>query len=352
MELKGRKLLILNIIIENYMQTGEPVGSRTISKYSELNISPATIRNEMADLEDMGLIMQPHASAGRVPTDMGYRVYVDNLLEKRLEDLEFREDLLKKKELEYENNSKLLEDKFDRIENLLHNVAVLLADNTNYTTLVTAPSSKMKIKFLQLSMITRNQLILVCVTDGNVIKNQIIDVSTRLSEQTLLQLNVLLNTNLTGKFVEQINLSDIKSIKNKASGYEEIIEKILDALSKMFFLDEDKDIYTGGATNIMKYPELYKADNFEGLLTEIVEKNELTKFMNEAGSYDGAIQIYIGRENKISNMNDCSVVTMNFDINNNIKSTIGIIGPKRMDYEKVIKNLSQLKYIIDKLFDN
>lgn len=352
MKLEGRKLTILNIIIESYMQTGEPVGSRTISKYSQLNISPATVRNEMADLEDMGLIMQPYTSAGRIPTDLGYRIYVDNLLKERYEELYDREKEIEKRENDLITKSKLIEEKYDKIEKLLHNVAVQLADKTNYTTLVTATSSKVRIKFLQLSKIDANRLILVCVTDANMIRNQILEVDKNLFEEEILKLNLVLNTNLTGKFVDQIGLADINIMKKQASIDDEIFSKITDALGKALYSDDEMEIYTGGTSNILRYPELSRTNNFQGLLTEIVEKNELTKFMNEAGASENDIEIYIGNENKISYMNDCSVVTMKFELDKGVKSTVGIIGPKRMDYQKVLDNLENLRYQIRKLFDD
>ena len=178
--LDDRKLKILQAIIQNYLETGEPVGSRTISKYTDLNLSSATIRNEMSDLEDMGYIIQPHTSAGRIPTDKGYRLYVDLLL--------------LDKNQEVENMKNILIEKADRLENLLQQVARLLAVNTNYTTMVTTPQYKKKVKFMQLTEISDDQLLAVVVFERNIVKNQIIRISSPLTKETILKLNIILNT--------------------------------------------------------------------------------------------------------------------------------------------------------------
>ena len=191
--LSERKLKILHAIIQNYLETGEPVGSRTISKYTDLNLSSATIRNEMADLEELGYILQPHTSAGRIPSDQGYRLYVDMLMEEKEQELnEMQEQML---------------DKADRMEQLLSQAARVLANSTNYATMVSTPvSSANKLKFIQLSAVDEEQIIAVIVLGGNVIKNKIINVEEPLSNENLLKLNMLLNTTLTGMSIEEINL--------------------------------------------------------------------------------------------------------------------------------------------------
>ena len=166
MELNDRKKLILKAIIANYLETGEPVGSRTISKHPELNLSSATIRNEMADLEDMGLILQPHTSAGRIPSDAGYRFYVDQLMMER--------------ETEHEEKQALIQ-KVDKMEVLLKQVANVLASNTNYATMVSSPHyQKVTLKFVQLSQVDQEHLLAVIVTQGNVVKNKMMSVDDSL----------------------------------------------------------------------------------------------------------------------------------------------------------------------------
>ena len=163
MELQDRKMKILQAIVRNYLETGEPVGSRTISKYTDLNLSSATIRNEMSDLEEMGLIMQPHTSAGRIPTDAGYRIYVDNMLSAGRQEVEEMRSLLLEKQ--------------DKLETMLQQVAKLLADNTNYTSMISSPMVRSnKIKFIQLSQVDANMVLAVIVLEGNLIRNRMIHV--------------------------------------------------------------------------------------------------------------------------------------------------------------------------------
>ncbi len=190
MVLDDRKMKILQAIIKNYLETGEPVGSRTISKYTDLNLSSATIRNEMSDLEELGFILQPHTSAGRIPSDAGYRLYVDNMMREKEQELEERQQEVLKLE-------ELLVEKVDKVETLLQNVAKTLASNTNYATMITAPTyNKNKVKFIQLSQVDDTHLLAVIVAQGNIIKNKIIDVNELLDNETLLKLNILLNSSL------------------------------------------------------------------------------------------------------------------------------------------------------------
>ena len=203
MQLDERKTKILQAIIRNYLETGEPVGSRTISKYTDLNLSSSTIRNEMADLEELGYIVQPHTSAGRIPSDQGYRFYVDCMMEqKEQEVVEMKEMLLERQ---------------DRMENLLKQVARVLARNTQYATMISAPQTHgSKVKFIQLSRVDYNQILAVIVVEGNVIKNNILHVTQELDDETLLKLNILLNTNLNGLAIDEINLAMIAVMKQQA----------------------------------------------------------------------------------------------------------------------------------------
>ncbi|MBO5657707.1 MAG: heat-inducible transcription repressor HrcA, partial [Agathobacter sp.] len=191
--LDERKIKILDAIIRNYLETGEPVGSRTISKYTDLNLSSATIRNEMADLEEMGYIVQPHTSAGRIPSDQGYRFYVDRMM--------------KEKDREVSEMKEFVIEKTQKMEKVLKQVAKLLATNTNYATMVTAPAYQHnKVKFIQLSQIDAHQILAVVVMSNNIVKNHVIPVEEGLDNETLLKLNILLNTALNGLSLQEINL--------------------------------------------------------------------------------------------------------------------------------------------------
>lgn len=337
-ELSERKLKILKAVIQNYLETGEPVGSRTISKYTDLNLSSATIRNEMADLEELGYIFQPHTSAGRIPSDKGYRLYVDMLMQdKEQEVTEIKEQMLQKA---------------DKMDQLLKQAAKVLANNTNYATMVSAPvSMKNRLKFIQLSQVDEEQLIAVIVLEGNIVKNQIIRVDQDLGSETILKLNMLLNTTLNGMSIDQITLGLIAKLKEQAGIHSGVISDVLDAVGNVIQLDQDMEIYTSGATNIFRYPELSDKQSAQEIISAFEEKQQLSELVTQTLSSDTkGIQVYIGNETPVQNMKDCSIVTATYELGEGMQGTIGIIGPKRMDYEHVMDTLKTLQTELDTIF--
>ena len=341
MELDERKKKILNVIIRNYMETGEPVGSRTISKDPDLKLSSATIRNEMSDLEEMGYIIQPHTSAGRIPSDKGYRFYVEHLMEE--------------KDKEVADMKAFVIEHTEKMDQVLQQVAKLLAVNTNYATMITSPQTHhSKVKFLQLSNVDEHNILVVVVLEGNLVKNKIIPVDEPIDNEQMLKLNMLLNTNLTGFSMEEINLGTIALLKEKAGIHSKLIGSVLDAVAEAINEGEDLEIYTSGATNILKYPELSDSGNASELLNAFEEKDQLVSLVTENLAEDEeqtGIQVYIGNEAPIQTMKDCSVVTATYELGEGVKGTIGIIGPKRMDYENVMSNLKNLKAQLDGILD-
>ncbi|MCR4604679.1 MAG: heat-inducible transcriptional repressor HrcA [Eubacterium sp.] len=340
MELNDRKKKILELIIRTYMETGEPVGSRTVSKYTDLGLSSATIRNEMSDLEEMGYIIQPHTSAGRIPSDKAYRMYVDSIL--------------KDKDKEVSDMQELLIDKADKIDLLLKQVAKLLAQNTNYTSMVTKPRSlHRRIKFIQLTRMNDGQLLLLIVTQTNNVTNKFIPLDEEISDEELAQLNFLLNTALGGMDVSEISIALASKIKSQAGGFDGLVSSVLDTIAKEF-ADDESEVYTSGATNILKYPELMDKEKMEGLLSTFEEKQMLDVWANDPGSdeedTEHSIKVYIGDESPIESMRDCSVVTATYKIEEGVYGKIGIVGPKRMDYEKVVGTLENCMHQLDDIF--
>ena len=338
-ELDERKQKILHAIIQNYLETGEPVGSRTISKYADLGLSSATIRNEMSDLEEMGYIIQPHTSAGRIPSDMGYRFYVDQLM--------------KEKEQEVTEMKELMIQRQDKMELVLKQMAKVLAANTNYATMITSPQyHRTKLKFIQLSVISEDQLLAVVVAEGNVVKNKVIPISHGLDNETILKLNILLNTSLNGLTMEEINLSTIAKLKEQAGIHSEVINSVLDAVAEAIQMDDDLEVYTSGTTNIFKYPELADSTKDSALISAFEDKQQLASLMEDMkDGEDTGIQVYIGNETPGQTMKDCSVVTTTYELGEGMRGTIGIVGPKRMDYEKVVDNLKTLTNQLDLIFN-
>ena len=337
MELNERKQKILEAIIRNYMETGEPVGSRTVSKYTDLNLSSATIRNEMSDLEEMGYILQPHTSAGRIPSDKAYRLYVDTILQRKDE--------------EVSEMKELMVEKADKIDLLLQQVAKLLAQNTNYTSMVTKPKYQHKrIKFIQLNQMSERQLLVIVVLDNNHVSNKFINLMTDADENVIAQMNFLMNTALTGLDFTEINMAIMQQIKEKAGEYGELASSILDCISEVMTEEDDSEIYTSGATNILKYPELSDKEKMTGLLSTFEEKQMLSAWANDEPPEDDkehGIQVYIGEESPVESMKDCSVVTATYRIKEGVYGKIGIVGPKRMDYEKVVGTLENCMQQLD-----
>nr|WP_125141029.1 heat-inducible transcriptional repressor HrcA [Clostridium transplantifaecale] len=342
MELDERKVKILKAIIQTYLETGEPVGSRTISKYSDLQLSSATIRNEMSDLEELGFIVQPHTSAGRIPSDKGYRFYVDQLM--------------KEKENEVTEMQELVIQRVDRVELLLKQLAKLLAVNTNYATMISGPQyHHTKLKFIQLSRVEAGKLLIVTVLEGNIIKNSIVRLDAELNDDDILNLNILLNNSLNGLTIEQINLDVISKMKEQAGDRRQVVDLVLNEVADAIRAnEEDLQIYTEGTTNIFKYPELSDGQKASQLISTL-EQKELLKNLFTDSEEDGGkneIQVYIGNETPVQSMQDCSVVTANYVLGDGLRGTIGIIGPKRMDYEKVVSTLRSLMNQLEDTFKN
>lgn len=337
--LDERKQKILKAIIQTYLATGEPVGSRTISKYTDLNLSSATIRNEMSDLEDMGYILQPHTSAGRIPSDKGYRLYVDAMM--------------REKEEEVAEIKELMIQKTDRMEKVLKQIVKVLASNTNYATMITGPSyNRTKVKFIQLSKVGSDQLLAVIVTEGNMVRNKMIDLDEEMDDETVLKLNLLLNTQLNGLTMEEINLGMITKLKEQAGIHSGVVSRVLDTIAETISDEGEVPIFTSGATNILKYPELTDNEMASQLISAFEEKRQLVSMLQGTTDEEEntGIQVYIGSESPVQSMKDCSVVTATYELGDGMKGTIGIIGPKRMDYENVVDNLKTLKAQLDTIF--
>ncbi|MDO4476296.1 MAG: heat-inducible transcriptional repressor HrcA [Lachnospiraceae bacterium] len=330
-KMDDRKWMILKAIIKTYLETGEPVGSRTISKYPGLSLSSATIRNEMSDLEEMGYILQPHTSAGRIPSDAGYRLYVDRMMEEKDQQISEQRELMIQRQ--------------EKTEMLLKQVVKYLAANTNYATMISGPQiHRTKLKFIQLSIVDETQILATIVSESNAVKNKILNIDHGLDQETVLRMNLLLNTNLNGLTIEQINLSTISRLKEEAGIHSDLVSKVLDAVAEAISQAEDVEIYTSGATNFFQYPELSASDMASELIGAFESKQPLLGVIGdreETESKDG-IQVYIGQENSVESLRNCSVVTASYDLGGGMYGRIGIVGPKRMDYEKVVGILKDM----------
>ncbi len=337
MDLSERKIKILQAIIRTYLETGEPVGSRTISKDADLNLSSATIRNEMSDLEEMGYIVQPHTSAGRIPTDKAYRLYVDTMLDA--------------KAVEVQSLKEQLEEKSGKLDALLKEVAKFLASNTNYATMVSGPRyQSKKVKFIQITPVDKESILTVVVLDNNTVKNQLLKVDEPIEQEMVVKLNFILNAALNGLDATEMNLAIIKNIKEQVGAHAGVVDAILEIIVNALTGDDDLEIYTSGATNILKYPELSGKSEATELLDAFEEKKIIGSWLGAPGAETHDIQVYIGNETNVETMKDCSMVTATYRIHEGVYGRIGIVGPKRMDYDKVVSTLQSLMAQLDDIF--
>ncbi|MCD8395629.1 MAG: heat-inducible transcriptional repressor HrcA [Lachnospiraceae bacterium] len=352
MQLDDRKWTILKAIIKTYLETGEPVGSRTISKYADLNLSSATIRNEMSDLEEMGLILQPHTSAGRIPSDAGYRLYVDRMMEEKEREVSEKEHEVAEKEQEVTEMRELVLQRQDKMELILRQMAQILASNTNYAAMISGPKiHQTKLKFIQLSIVSDSQILATVVTETNVVRNKMLDMEHDLDQKTILELNILLNSALNGLTLEQINLGTISKLKEQAGTHSEVVNRVLDAVAEAIQSDNEVEIYTSGATNIFRYPELSTSEKASELISTFENKRDLAGLItSDDQNQETGIQVYIGQESSVASMQDCSVVTATYELGEGMYGRIGVVGPKRMDYDKVIGTLKDLIAQLDQIY--
>lgn len=336
--LDARKMNILLAIIKIYLETGEPVGSRTISKELDINLSSATIRNEMSDLEDLGYIIKPHTSSGRIPSDKGYRFYVDNLV--------------KEKEKEIISLKAEMNARVDRLEEMLKTVVKTIASNTNYAAMISGPTVDNKsIKYVQLSNLEDKKVLVVIVVEGNIVKTNIVELEKIISANDLIDISMNLNNILSGKKVYEINLSFIQNEIDNIKNHNNEIKIILEAIIKTFEeKSSENNIWTYGSNNFFKYREFIENENVGNLVETFEQKKELAKLFKKAkgDNNETGLKIYIGEESDVNAMKNCSVVTANCDFGNGMKGTIGVVGPKRMDYEKVLKTIKNTMANINK----
>ena len=336
MFLNERKIKILEAIITDYIQTAEPIGSRTIAKKYDLGISSATIRNEMSDLEEMGLIIQPHASAGRVPSNKGYRLYVDRLKPYR----ELTQD-------ETAYLQKVVKENISQMDDLMQETAKAISLLTNYTTIVSEPHiSRTLVKHIQLAPLDEKSIVLLLITDSNAVKNQIVPIGECLDYQTLAYLTVILNNNLQGLSIEDIDNELIAHIKEKCGALARHVEPIVKAIASTVKHEDDLQIYTSGVKNILGFPEFSDLEKARALFQTLEEKTMLIHLLG--GPADDKIQITIGDENQLQEMKDCSIIKASYILGGKAHGTVGIIGPTRMDYLEVTSVLNGIIKNINK----
>ncbi len=330
MNIDDRKIKILQAIINDYIRTGDPVGSRTIAKNYDLGIGSATIRNEMADLEELGYLEQPHASAGRIPSSKGYRLYVDKLMNNQKITVE--EDLKIK---QYIIDSAMLE-----VDKIVRQTSALLSELTKLTCVIETPSVKRSfIKSIQLIKVDEYNLISVFLTDTGFIKNHIMKLNNRVPRiEILMQINQVINNRLVKRSIEEINLEVINNLKRDLSGYEEIFNAILPILYDTLNAADSSEVFMEGTTNIFNYSEYNDIDKAKEMLSLFNDKESLMDLFNPQDN----ITISIGDENYRQQAKDCSIISGEYSFGDRTIGKIGLIGPRRINYSKVITIMSEV----------
>ncbi|GAW93454.1 heat-inducible transcriptional repressor HrcA [Calderihabitans maritimus] len=323
-ELDSRKRKILQAIVQDYIATAEPVGSRTIARKYNLGVSPATVRNEMADLEEMGLLEQPHTSAGRIPSDQGYRYYVDCLMEKhQLADEE--RDYIRQKYTQ----------KVKEIEEVIQRTSQLLSDLTNYTSLILAPHlGKSSIHQIQLISILPGKALVVIVTTAGVVENQILDVPESITPRDLERISAVFNEKLRGKALNEIKKLSLRELYSDLAKQKHVLNLVLELLEEILLMEKEEKVYLGGTLNIFEQPEFKNVERLKNLLKNLEEENILRSLLLETSK--SGLTITIGGENRYEGFRDCSVITATYEVNNEVVGTIGILGPTRMEYSKAV----------------
>lgn len=323
MSLGSRKQLILQAIIEDYINTAEPVGSRTVSKKYLTDVSSATIRNEMADLEEMGYIEQPHTSAGRIPSDKGYRLYVDHLMSQKAINQKDN-DFIRKEFM----------DTIGEIDRLIKHASKLLSSMTKYTSIAMAPQFKRTcLKHLQIIKVDSFNILAVIVTDAGIVKNSVIRSEQDIDIDTLDKISKILNEKLLGLSIEELVKMDFSELDNSINGYKQIFTEILPELLQALKYSERAEIYYDGAANLLELPEYNDVQKAKDFLNVLDENALLFDILNDVSKDTSVI---IGKENKVHQLKNCSLITATYSFNGKIIGSVGVVGPTRMKYSKVI----------------
>lgn len=340
MELNDRKRKILQTIIEEYIGTAEPVGSRAISKRSDMELSSATIRNEMADLEDMGYLIQPHTSAGRVPTDVGYRFYVDSLMQRYKISMEAIARMQRE-----------LENRVNQLDMLIKKASVITSALTNYTTVVSTPKlNSAIIKKIDLVMLGGQSVMLIVVTKTGIVRNRVINIDISASE--LEQLTGILNSRLCDLTADEISYARLeilqKEIEQRLCIEPNILINILNFVYETIGLLDTTEVYVDNVQSIFDYPEYRDVGKAREILNFLGDKKSVQTLIG-SGRDDRDIQIVIGNENPFEELRDCSLVTVNYSVGGKPIGKLGVIGPKRMNYAKVVSSLDCISENINKI---
>lgn len=322
--LDERKRLILRAITDDYIASAEPVGSRTIARKYALGVSPATIRNEMADLEEAGYLEQPHTSAGRIPSDKGYRFYVDSLIEPITPSSEEQRRLQEEVLL-----------RAQAFEDVFHRAARFIAALTQYTSLVVVPSAQESVcTHFQLIALDANHLLVVLVTEPGFVQNRILRLDEPIEPNELARLNAFLGQRLRGVTISDVTATLISELRSELST-SALFQTVLELLTSGLDHPGEERVYLEGVMNIFEHPEFRDVERAKNVLSIFDERETMLSVVDEVTQRPG-MTVVIGSENAISEMRECSLATATITLRGRSIGTIGLLGPTRMDYARVI----------------
>lgn len=342
-ELSERKKLILKAIVEAYIELGEPVGSKYVMNTQGLNYSSATIRNEMAELEDMGYLEQPHTSAGRIPSELGYRFYVDSLIEGY--------DLTAKEIGELKSS---LAQKQSELDHILNTAMQLASSMTNYTALAVKPRQKgFTVRKFNLMSVDEHDLVLVMVTSVGEVKTKNLRSEKSIPQEACVAMTELLNEKLVGLRGSDITLDVIMDMESRMGRFDFMVSPIVKAVYEAVN-NGGGELRFDGVNRLLEYPDVYNSDSLQDMLTMFEDKDDLIEAISDESTehaQDGNVRVYIGSENVVKNMNNSTLIFKPITKGGKTVGAIGIIGPIRMDYPKVIAMIDQLTKGIDEIMN-
>lgn len=345
MALDDRKKLILRAIVENYIKNAEPVGSRSIAKSTGLNLSAATIRNEMGDLEELGYLTQPHTSAGRVPSSLGFRFYVDSLMDKYLMTA-----------AEIQQLKKAMLNKVHELDQIVKDVSVAFSNLTLLPTFGMLPTIETGIvKSIKLVGIDERTVMIIVADSSGVIKNKLLRLHENISPEILIKLNDVLNANLTCLTASEINLSHIIEIQNAVGVNTEILTSVLELVHEAISEIDKHEVYMEGSTNILRFPEYNNIEKIKEILGFFDNKKSIDEMITKLPDVKSdKVSVFIGDENPVAELKNNSVVISSYKIGDNMTGIVGVVGPMRMDYSKVVSGVGffarQLEDMLGKHF--
>jgi heat-inducible transcriptional repressor len=336
MTLDERKKRILESIIKDYVETAEPVGSRAVVKKHNLRISAATVRNEMADLEDMGYLEQPHTSAGRIPSESGFRYYVDCMME--------RENLV---DDEVELLQKILKDNLQDWDNVIQSIGSFLSQVTRYTSFIIVPTIKFdEFKYIQLVPVEKGKAMVIVVTDTGVLMHRRIDVPESVESKDLQSINEVFNRLFAGKKLSDLRKTDLQTVRDELKLRKKIIDHILEAIDNLADNSGEEKVVISGILNMLNEPEFKDLEKLKKILAILEADTVLKNLLPETSGEK--VDITIGRENRLDEAKEMSIVLAGYKVFGEV-GRVGVIGPVRMEYWKAAGTVESVRTIIDEV---